>query len=54
MFHIRLSGPLGAGALVIESSTNLVQWQPVATNVLELAVPTGTNGACFYRAVVTP
>jgi len=59
VFMLELSG-LPGQSFVIQSSTNLVDWIPLMTNVpqtspFSLAVPGTTNdGGRFYRAIQSP
>jgi len=54
-FHLRLTGLLGEGEIVISSSADLVTWEPIHTNgpvvgVFECVDRAATTGAQFYRA----
>jgi hypothetical protein len=54
-FHLRLTGLLGEGDIVIYSSPDLLTWEPIHTNspvvgMFECVDRAATNGAQFYRA----
>jgi sugar lactone lactonase YvrE len=56
-FHLRVTGPPGSN-VVVEASSNLVNWTAVQTNVMppigaNLSLP-GTNSAGIYRARLMP
>jgi hypothetical protein len=58
--HLRLTGLAGAGAVVLQASTNVVDWEPIYTNPavvgpLDLTDETVTNNPTrFYRAIEGP
>ena len=54
-FHLRLTGLLGEGEIVIYSTPDLMTWEPIHTNspvvgVFECVDRAATNGAQSYRA----
>jgi hypothetical protein len=57
--HLTVSGLIGQGTLVIEASTNLVQWSqifstPPTTGAVQFADPnSGNYHSRYYRAVIT-
>jgi len=56
---MELEGPLGR-RLIIEASTDLTHWQPVATNIFNTAgrttfnLPNSPSPSIFYRGSVSP
>ena len=55
LFHLQAIGGAPRVPIILETSPNLQQWQPVSTNTalsdtLELAVPAEAQPAQFYRA----
>lgn len=58
LFQFLLTGPENA-SVILERSTTLTNWTPIATNTLlpggwPLSLPTGTNAKQFYRARLGP
>lgn len=60
VFRLTLNGLAQYSSVIMEASTNLLDWHPVLTNTapwtsFELALPLTTNGThWFYRAVAVP
>jgi hypothetical protein len=54
-FHLKLTEVHGAGAIVLEASTDLQHWDAIATNTpinraVDLAIPVGAHPHRFFRA----
>jgi hypothetical protein len=57
-FKLQLSGLAGQGPVILQASSNLIDWSPIFTNppaigVIELVDPAATTrSARFYRALI--